>query len=70
MSETSGTVGADLDGVFVSLKELFDREITEFAEFFGKEQSVVEAATSDVMGGGREGDNAGVFRQIFWQGGI
>ena len=49
-------VGADLDGVFGTDEELLYLIVTEVSEMPSDKKSVVEAAASDVVSGGKEGN--------------
>ena len=65
--DTSGAVGADLDGVLITEKKALGLVIisAEFGEVLSDEVSVVETASANVFSDGGEGNNDDIVFE-FW----
>ena len=64
MFDTSGTIGADLDGVGSASEETVGLVVTEFGELFGDEVGMIKTASANMLADGRKRDNDGWVGEI------
>ena len=57
LGEASVVIGADLSGIIGAEKDEFNWVVAEMREVFGNEESMVEAASANVISGRRKGDD-------------
>ena len=67
LSETCFLVRADLDGIFSTEKNRLCFIVSDSCERFRNHFSMIEAAASNVVGGGREGNNDGILGKVVFE---